>query len=202
MKNVILASQSTRRKELLQQVIKEFEVKAADIDERAIQERVMTGGGGEPFLERAKTLVEHLAEEKAKKVLDANPEALVIGADTIVVQEGQILGKPEDEEEAYAMLRSYAGRSHAVLTGFSIQTREKVVSRSVETEVRFFEWNGQMDREMKQYVASGSPMDKAGAYGIQEEAALWVAEIHGDYPNVIGLPVAYVNRALQEFSDR
>ncbi|MDE1548612.1 Maf family protein [Jeotgalibaca caeni] len=197
---IVLASQSPRRKELLQQVTEDFLIHASEIDEKAIEARVLEEGMEDPFQKTASQLVETLAAEKARVVLKQHPEDIIIGADTVVVHEDQVLGKPIDEADAFRMLRSYAGKTHFVITGVSVQSRQKEVTFSVKTEVTFWEWSKQMEKEVRAYIESGSPMDKAGAYGIQEQPSLWVKEIHGDYLNVIGLPVAYLHRALQEFS--
>lgn len=198
-RKVILASQSPRRKELLALCVDEFTIQAADVEEKEIEKRIMEADSTPVFLDKARLLVETLAYEKAARIQRANREALVIGADTIVVHEDAVLGKPRDEEDAYRMLRSYAGKTHWVLTGVSIQTEDRQETFATETKVHFFDWSPQMEAEMRAYIASGSPMDKAGAYGIQEKAGLWVSGIEGDYANVIGLPVAYLNQALHHF---
>ncbi|UJF15641.1 Maf family protein [Jeotgalibaca sp. MA1X17-3] len=198
-KRIILASQSPRRKELLHLCVKEFSIQVADIEERAIESQVMEKTTHETFLEQATSLVKTLANEKAKVILQKNEDAIIIGADTIVVHENRVLGKPNNPEEAFEMLRSYAGKSHSVITGVSIQTDQQKENFSVETKVHFFDWNPQMEKEIRNYIASGSPFDKAGGYGIQEMPSLWISGIEGDYLNVVGLPVAYVNQTLQNF---
>ena len=193
---IILASQSPRRNELLSLCIKDFAVQAADIDEKAIEERILAAAGQGTFLDTATELVETLAREKAAVIHRENSEAMVIGSDTVVVLDEKILGKPVDEADAYAMLRALAGKTHSVLTGVSILWGEKEETFASETKVSFFEWDDRMEAEVKAYVASGKPMDKAGAYGIQEEAALWVSGIEGDYNTIVGLPVALVDKAI------
>ena len=193
---IILASQSPRRSELLSLCIKDFAVQAADIDEKAIEERILSEARQETFLDTATELVETLAREKAAVIHNENREAIVIGSDTVVVLDGKILGKPVDETDAYAMLRVMAGKTHSVLTGVSILWGEKEESFASETKVSFFDWDDRMAEEVKAYVASGKPMDKAGAYGIQEEAALWVSGIEGDYNTIVGFPVALVDKAI------
>lgn len=193
---IILASQSPRRSELLSLCIKDFAVQAADIDEKAIEERVLSEAGQETFLDTATELVETLAREKAAVIHRENREAMVIGSDTVVVLDEKILGKPVDEADAYAMLRAMAGKTHSVLTGVSILWGEKEETFASETKVSFFEWDDRMAEEVKEYVASGKPMDKAGAYGIQEEAALWVSGIEGDYNTIVGFPIALVDKAI------
>ena len=193
---IILASQSPRRSELLSLCIKDFAVQAADIDEKAIEERILSEAGQETFLDTATELVETLAREKAAVIHRENREAMVIGSDTVVVLDEKILGKPVDEADAYAMLRAMAGKTHSVLTGVSILWGEKEETFASETKVSFFEWDDRMEKEVKAYVASGKPMDKAGAYGIQEEAALWVSGIEGDYNTIVGFPIALVDKAI------
>ena len=193
---IILASQSPRRSELLSLCIKEFAVQAADINEKAIEERILAEAGQGTFLDTATELVETLAREKAAVIHRENSEAMVIGSDTVVVLDEKILGKPVDEADAYAMLRALAGKTHSVLTGVSILWGEKEETFASETKVSFFEWDDRMEAEVKAYVASGKPMDKAGAYGIQEEAALWVSGIEGDYYTIVGFPVALVDKAI------
>ncbi|OUL09833.1 septum formation protein Maf [Sedimentibacter sp. SX930] len=193
---IILASQSPRRNELLSLCIKDFAVQAADIDEKAIEERILASAGQGTFLDTATELVETLAREKAAVIHRENSEAMVIGSDTVVVLDEKILGKPVDEADAYAMLRALAGKTHSVLTGVSILWGEKEETFASETKVSFFEWDDRMAKGVKAYVASGKPMDKAGAYGIQEEAALWVSGIEGDYNTIVGFPIALVDKAI------
>jgi len=193
---IILASQSPRRSELLSLCIKDFAVQAADIDEKAVEERVLAEAENGSFLDTAKELVETLAREKAAVIHRENKEALVIGSDTVVVLDEKILGKPIDEADAGAMLRAMAGKTHSVLTGVSILWGEKETTFASETKVSFFEWDDRMEAEVRAYVASGKPMDKAGAYGIQEEAALWVSGVEGDYNTIVGFPIALVDRAI------
>lgn len=193
---IILASQSPRRSELLSLCIKDFAVQVADIDEKAIEERILAESEQGVFIDTAAQLVETLAREKAVVIHSENRAAMVIGSDTVVVLDEKILGKPVDEADAYAMLRAMAGKTHSVLTGVSILWGEKEETFASETKVSFFEWDDRMAEEVKAYVASGKPMDKAGAYGIQEEAALWVSGIEGDYNTIVGLPVALVDKAI------
>lgn len=193
---IILASQSPRRSELLSLCIKEFAVQAADINEKAIEERILAEAGQGTFLDTATELVETLAREKAAVIHRENSEAMVIGSDTVVVLDEKILGKPVDEADAYAMLRALAGKTHSVLTGVSILWGEKEETFASETKVSFFEWDDRMAKEVKSYVSSGKPMDKAGSYGIQEEAALWVSGIEGDYNTIVGFPIALVDKAI------
>jgi septum formation protein len=169
-----------------------FEVMAADVDES-----VHAG-------EAAGDYVKRLAEEKAHAVLnrtqvsDARPGApeleVVLGADTTVVCDGEILAKPEDAADAIRMLRKLSGRTHEVLTGVAVATRVAVVSAVETTLVTFSEIP---EAELAKYCATHEPMDKAGAYGIQGYAARWIPRIDGDYFNVMGLPIARVVRLIE-----
>lgn len=201
MKNqqIILASQSPRRKELLTLLTSDFDIQVANIDEKTIEKQILSKKTRDAFLHKAMKLVETLAKEKAMAIFSSHPDALVIGADTVVVHEGKILGKPADEQEAYMMLRSYTGKTHQVITGVAVQTVTQQEVFSVITDVTFWDWNSQMEEQMTQYIATGSPMDKAGAYGIQEMPSLWIKKIEGDYPNVVGLPVSYLSQVLAKF---
>ena len=179
---IILASASPRRKELLAQIGIPFQVVVSHVEEVITQT--------EPG-----KVVEELSLQKASAVAElmkgSDEELLVIGADTVVACDGQILGKPADEEEAVAMLRSLSGRSHEVFTGVTLlhllpggKVESKVFHE--RTAVTFCEMS---EEEISGYVASGDPMDKAGAYGIQGFCARYIRGIEGDYNNVVGLPV-------------
>ncbi len=187
---LILASASPRRHELLSQAGLTFSVVAAGINEDLLPN------------EAAAAYVQRLAEEKAQAVWNGNgssdtPEdpLIVLGADTCVVCDGHILGKPTDSADARRMLELLSGRTHAVLTGLAAVTRNKVV-RDVEiTQVTF---NHLIDPEIARYIASGEPLDKAGAYAIQGYAARWIPRIEGCYFNVMGLPIARTIALLAE----
>jgi len=178
---IILASSSPRRAELLRTVGIEFEIAASQV-----QERPHTDEAPADYITR-------LARAKAIGIARQREQGLVIGADTIVVLDGKILGKPADELEAGRMLRGLAGRWHAVMTGVAlidVATRQEVADFD-KTLVRF----GQMsEQEIEWYIKSGEPMDKAGGYGIQGLAGLFVEEIAGNYFNVVGLPLPLVYR--------
>lgn len=194
---IILASQSPRRRELLGLAVKDYTVIAAEIDEEEIATALLRNRK-EDFLETAKQLVMELAAKKAEVIQRDKPEALVIGADTVVVFNESILGKPRDHKEAYNMIRQLSGNIHQVLTGVCIKFRlqeDRFVSVS---QIRFYPWDEQMEQEVRAYVASGKANDKAGAYGIQEEAGLWVEWITGDYNNIVGLPIAELNKRLKK----
>jgi septum formation protein len=179
---VILASGSPRRRELLTMAGIDFRVEAADIDESA-----------QPGEAPAK-YVQRLAVEKAQAVWarykggdDSADPITVIGADTTVVCDGELLGKPVDQADARRTLTMLAGRTHQVLTGVAAITRKATVSEVEITQV-FFDLIA--EQELVRYLASGEPMDKAGAYGIQGYAARWIPRIEGCYFNVVGLPLA------------
>lgn len=183
---LVLASRSPRRQEILRRAGIAFRVEPADVDESRI--------AGESPWEH----VLRLAEAKATAI-EAGPGEIVLGADTAVVVDEEILGKPEDSEAAAWMLRKLSGREHAVLTGVCLR-RGAELRRDVEsTRVRFAELT---EREIEEYVASGEPLDKAGGYAIQGLASKFVERIEGCYFNVVGLPVALVYRRLKEMLAR
>jgi len=214
---LILASASPRRQELLRSAGISFAVQPANIDETPIE-------GESP-----RDCAERLAREKAIAVWKRRPQDLVLGADTIVVVEGSILGKPADADDAVRMLRMLSGREHQVITGVclvspaafdetaaptqpdgkspllansarsgapvGISSSESVRVTSETTLVTFEQLS---EKEIRDYVATGEPMDKAGAYAIQGMASRWIPRVEGDYSNVVGLPVALVYRMLRE----
>jgi septum formation protein len=171
---LILASQSPRRAELLERIGLTFEVAPAHIDESYLDH------------EAPDAHAERLAREKAQTISRREPDALVVGSDTIVVIDGQVLGKPRDQAEAVAMLTRLSGRSHEVFTGVAVTRGERVESALERVRVRF----RALDRsECEAYVATGEPMDKAGAYGIQGYGSSIVEAVQGDYFAVMGLPI-------------
>jgi septum formation protein len=196
---LILASASPRRRELLAQAGYTFAVEAADVDESRREG------------EEAGVYVRRLAEEKARVVLGRHPthddgtvmngalndggSLVVLGADTCVVCDGEILGKPVDAADAMRMLRMLSGRTHEVLTGVAVVTRAGGVSDVETTEVTFSEMP---QAELVAYCATGEQMDKAGAYGIQGYAARWIPRIDGCYFNVMGLPIARTVRLIED----
>ncbi|MGV8906099.1 MAG: Maf family protein [Acetobacterium sp.] len=197
---IILASQSPRRRELLELITKDFEIQVPEIDEKRIENAILQNSDND-FLVTAKKLVLELASRKATVVQMIHRNALVIGADTVVVLNDNILGKPTDEVDAYNMIKQLSGNIHQVLTGVSIKygkVEEQFVSVS---QIKFYDWDEQMKREVAAYVSSGKANDKAGGYGIQEEAGLWVKWIKGDYNNIVGLPIAKLNRRLNRLLD-
>jgi len=185
--HVILASQSPRRRELLTLVGIPHTVRPADVNE-------MYGPGEEPG-EHA----ERLAREKAAVVARAAPDALVIGSDTIVVVDGDVLGKPRDEAHAAEMLSRLSGRSHVVMTAVAVRWRGAERSAVVEVAVTFHPLNAD---DIRAYIATREPMDKAGAYGIQGFGATIVARVEGDYFAVMGLPLQRLIRLMGELGVR
>lgn len=178
----ILASQSPRRRDLLHMLGLDFTIVTADIDET--MDKTLP-------VEDAVCLV---CEKKAAAVGALHPDSLIVAADTVVVVDGQVLGKPAGAGHAKEMLCLLSGRSHEVLTAFCLW-RGGVVERHVErTEIRFKPLS---EEEIEAYVATGSPLDKAGAYGIQEQAGIFVESIHGDYYNVMGLPLCALVKSLR-----
>ncbi len=182
--NLILASQSPRRKELLGLFGIPFTVRVADIDETM-----------DPALP-AMEAVAQISRKKAYAVA-RQPEDVLIAADTIVVVEGKILGKPRSPEEAVQMLRMLSGRDHQVMTGVTVLCGRQ---EAVFTEVTDLHFRVLSDGEILRYVQSGEPMDKAGAYGIQGGAALFCEKMAGDYYNVMGLPVCHLGQVLKELA--
>lgn len=180
---MILASQSPRRRELLSLITEDFRIIPAK-GEEVLPEKISP--------EKAVVL---LSEQKADEVYRENRGEIIVAADTIVTIDGKILGKPRDEKDAFAILKTLSGRVHEVFTGvcviFSNSEKEKFFE---STKVEFYELS---DEEIARYIKTGEPMDKAGAYGIQGKGALLVKRIDGDYYNVMGLPVAKLLRVLK-----
>ena len=212
---LILASASPRRQELLRNAGISFAIEPANVDETPIEG------------ERPRACAERLAREKAITVWKSRPQDLVLGADTIVVVDDAMLGKPVDTDDAARMLRMLSGRQHQVITGAclvgsapsdetAVQPERKsarlpnaarsgapsgvIPSESVRTasETTLVTFDQLSEKDIRDYVATGEPMDKAGAYAIQGIASRWIPRIEGDYSNVVGLPVALVYRMLRE----
>lgn len=184
---VVLASASPRRKELLAQLTKKFDICVSDVEE------IITESAPDK-------VVEELSVQKAFSVYSGTEgDVLVIGADTVVVMNNKILGKPVNEADAFQMLQMLQGKEHCVYTGVTVYMRRGTEERSITfsecTEVKFY---AMTDSEIQGYIATGEPMDKAGAYGIQGIGGRFVEKITGDYNNVVGLPVA---RLYQEMKD-
>ncbi len=179
-----MASGSPRRKELLKLIISEFDVIAADVEEIC------------PADTDLKNRPEYLAVLKAKAVAKDYSGCVVIGADTAVILNGTMLGKPTSTENAREMLKSLSGKCHDVITGCAIIKGEKIKSFSVKTQVKFLPLT---DKMIDNYIKTQEPLDKAGAYGIQGFGSLFVESISGDYFNVVGLPVSRLNLELADF---
>lgn len=180
----ILASASPRRRELLGYVVKEFDVLPSDVDENI------------PEIVNPENSAEYLAIKKAKAVSSEHMQDIVIGCDTVVILDGEVFGKPVDKTDARIMLEKLSGRIHKVITGVCICRGNEMKSFSTVTEVEFYHLS---EDEIKEYIATGEPMDKAGAYGIQGYGSLLVKEICGDFFNVVGLPVSRLKREYDEF---
>lgn len=179
---LILASGSPRRAEILKQGGFVFEKRVAQTDE-------MLPKGISPD-----AAVEYLAKQKGTAV-PCNTEEVVLSADTVVALDGEILGKPADRADAFRMLSALSGRTHSVFTGVYLTDGTREALFHEKTDVTFFALT---DAEIQSYIDSGEPMDKAGAYGIQGRGALFVEKIHGDYLNVVGLPLAKTAKQLKE----
>ena len=200
MEKIILASSSPRRRELMAQAGFAFEVLVSEADET-----IETETPGE--------MVEVLSERKAAAVAEeikrlgfAEESVLLVGADTMVAIDGKKLGKPKDEKGAEEMLEELSGRTHQVYTGVTLIRLRKAENGSILQESRTFSEGTDVSfypltkEEIRSYIATGEPMDKAGAYGIQGKAAVFVKEIKGDYNNVVGLPIARLYQELKNWS--
>ena len=209
-KRIILGSASPRRRELLEQIGIEFEIVVSDA-----QEHYESTRPEEIVRELALMKAEHVAKEVERREKERAEQAsipgldtgeahlrnvVILGADTIVVLDGQILGKPSDEEAAFSMLKSLQGRMHQVYTGVAVLNFDgsgslRTISHAEETKVYVHEMT---DEEIRRYIAAGESMDKAGAYGVQGRFAAFIGRIEGDYYNVVGLPVAYLYHTVKE----
>lgn len=180
---VILASQSPRRQQLLGQIGLQFTVSVADIDETM-----------DPSLP-VESAVAVTSAKKALAVM-AGKDDVVVAADTIVVVDGEVLGKPHTKEEAHAMLRQLSGREHIVMTGVTVKKGGRLESFTEKTTVSF---RSLSEREIEAYIETGEPMDKAGSYGIQGFGSVFVSKLDGDYFNVMGLPLCSLCPLLRSF---
>lgn len=191
-KKIVLASASPRRQELMKLLNTEFEVKTSDEDEIY-------------YSTQPEEIVKELAWQKAGNVAKHCKNSWVIGADTVVVIDGEILGKPKTKEEAVSMISRLQGRSHQVYTGVAIlETGEDPERECLERDIHMERtdvtvWS-MTEEEIRKYVATGEPMDKAGGYGIQGAFAVYVEGIKGDYYNVVGFPIAYVAHKMKELA--
>ena len=191
MERLILASASPRRKELMTMAGLAFDVIVSDCEENIAYD------GPEDMVKKLSLLKAKDVAEKIQKT-DHTPH-LVIGADTIVYFQGQILGKPKDTDEAFRMLKAMAGKTHTVYTGVSVIDTATAHTETFyeETKVEFYDVT---DEEITAYIATGDPLDKAGSYGVQGRGCFLVKRIEGDYFTVVGLPIARLIRVLQTFS--
>jgi septum formation protein len=182
---LVLASASPRRQELLRNAGIPFVVQPTDVPEIPRE-----GEAPRPCAER-------LAREKAMDVFRQRPSDLILGADTIVVVDAQILGKPRDASDAARMLRLLSGQSHRVITGVCLAGPQPR-AEDIRSEITLVTMNDLSDDDIRSYILTGEPMDKAGAYAIQGIASRWISRIEGDYFNVVGLPVSLVYKMLRE----
>lgn len=169
---LILASKSPRRRELIKKIVSDFEIIPSDFDESKIH--------CNPY-----KLPGELSKHKALSIFKNHPNDKVLACDTIVILDGEVLGKPHTKEKAFEMLKKLSGKKHVVVSGWTLMDKNKTVTRTVETEVYFNELS---DELINKYIETGSPMDKAGAYGIQDKKFNLVSHIKGSMDNVIGLP--------------
>lgn len=187
---VILASKSPRRKELLEQIGLSFEVLVSDSDENL-------------DIDIPEEFVKELSRIKSKAVMDLmdgiDENTLIIGADTIVVYDGKILGKPKDEEDAFCMLKMLSDNEHEVITGVTLLSKKngKIDMDTFFEKTKVFTYE-MSDSEIKEYIATKEPMDKAGSYGIQGIGGKFIKKIDGDYNNVVGLPVSRIYQKIKE----
>lgn len=183
--HLILASQSPRRRELLALLDHPFSIQVADVDET---------------MDTSLSVEQAVADISRRKAcaISAEPQAVVVGADTVVVLDSQVLGKPKNPEDAYRMLRALSGKTHRVMTGLCVRKGSTVITHTEVTKVHFRELT---EKEIAAYIATGEPMDKAGAYGIQGGAAPFISGIEGDYYNVVGLPVCRLGMILREIME-
>lgn len=180
-----MASKSPRRQELLKRIIPSFEVIVSSVDEVY------------PSSLSNFRIPVYLAKKKAEVIAQKYPDSLVIAADTIVCVDNQILGKPKDRQEAEMMIRLLSGKTHQVITGVYLQKGKQRCHFSCKTAVTFSSLD---EEEIRQYVLKESIYDKAGAYAIQEDAAIFIQSIHGDYYNVVGLPLHKLYQKLKQFN--
>jgi septum formation protein len=186
MKKIILASKSPRRKNLLKQIGLKFETDVSEIDENKF-----------PHLS-PENLAKELSKAKAEKVSNRHKNAIIIAADTLIVLNKEIIGKPKSAKDAVKMLKKLSGKTHMVITGFTVfdTKTKKEITKIVKSKVRFKKMTKE---EIDAYVKSGEPMDKAGGYGVQDKAAVFIEEIEGDFFNVVGLPIFSLYQVLKKF---
>ena len=199
--HIILASASPRRRELVHQIGWTADIEKSNFHEVSTVEEALARKGADPLLapfEGPDLVCAENALGKASDVAGRTGAGLpVLGADTIVTAEGKILGKPKDESDAFAMLRFLSGRTHLVKTGVALIRGERKLLRVVTTSLHF---RNLTDEEIRNYISTGEPMDKAGAYGIQGIGTLLVTGISGSYDNVVGLPMETVYEMMKEIN--
>lgn len=186
----VLASSSERRQELLHRIISDFKVEVSNFDESTVS-----------FNGNIEEYVINLAKGKGISVKNSlNEEAIIIAGDTVVVLENEILGKPKNEEDAYRMLKELSGKTHRVYSGIVVinMYNNKIEEAALHTEVKI---GTLTDKEILNYIKTGEPLDKAGAYGIQGYGGVFVEEIHGCYYNVVGLPLNLLNKMLNKVKE-
>ena len=185
-RQIILASKSPRRKQLLENIGLKFKIVPSDVNENLIS------------ISFPKKYAGNLSREKAKKVAEIYKDAIIIGADSIVIFKGKIIGKPKSLKNAKEILKRLSGQKHTVITGFTIldSKTNKSLTKSVSSRVFFKELT---EKEINVYVKSKEPMGKAGAYAIQEKAGMFIEKVEGDFFNVVGLPIFALCKELQEF---
>jgi len=185
-RQIILASKSPRRKHLLENIGLKFKIVPSDINEDLIP------------LSSPRKYAENLSKEKTKKVAQKYKDAIIIGADSIVIFKGEIIGKPKSMKNAKEILRKLSGQKHLVITGFTVLDSKagKSITKSVLSYVFFKPLS---EKEINAYVKSKEPMGKAGAYAIQEKAGMFIEKVEGDFFNVVGLPIFALCKTLQEF---
>lgn len=181
--NYVLASKSPRRAELMHYIAPNFEILPAECGENP------------PAGIEADEVPEFLAVQKALDVSKKRPDSLVIGCDTVVILNSEIMGKPKDLEDAFRMLKALSGRVHTVVSGVCLCYKGKTLSFTQKTAVEFYPLS---DEDILNYIRQSNPLDKAGAYGIQDKGGLFVKEISGDYYNVVGLPLARLNLEIKK----
>jgi len=186
MKNIILASKSPRRKSLLKQIGLNFTVDVSEVDERKFSHSNPVG------------LAKSLSKAKAEAVFVRHKNAIIISADTLVVLNKEIIGKPKSAKDAEKILKKLSGKTHLVITGFTVldSKTKKEITKTVKSKVKFKKLT---KKEINWYVKTGEPLDKAGAYGIQDKGAIFIEEVEGDFFNVVGLPIFELSESLKKF---
>lgn len=184
---IILASSSPRRKELLRKSVSSFNVMPADIDESVKEKETPRG------------YVARMAKEKAMTLANSFPADVVIGCDTTVVLGNSIMGKPQNDTEAKFMLRRLSNLTHQVLTSVYIKTPDRVYQKTEVVDVKFYKLE---EADIDNYIKTGEHRDKAGAYSIQGQGALFVREIKGDYYSIVGFPIGFVNQVMKDIEKK